>query len=472
MVLFLFERFLLGIGYTEVRSKFDLQKSSEINRTTNEEAIGMAEVMGILYYFIVYFFEYTKFFLVNKYILNWRQKTWSWKRSVAATGGIAGIALFFFYLSEQMNPLACYILFVILETVILFEDITWKKICITLTEMFVIGSLDSMMQQMYVVLLDLLGIHLKWIVKLLVAPTTIFFIACIIYAMRDRMRGYITRIPKQYYILFVCLEIGNGMILGDMKLNLPEGNVTMHIAFIFIVLGVFLELALLMFLAVTREMYKEKDLLNQKYLKWQEDHYKYLEQRETATKKFRHDMRDHIYILQHLLEQGKQEEAEQYVNELEQHFLTVGTAISVNHGIVDAILNKYASECEKKHIALCVKGHMPQNCEISSFDLCVIFSNLLSNAIEGTENCSDKKIHIDLRHEEGIVMLCIENTFDGLLDEKNGKLQTRKVEKEIHGYGLANVRECVGQNQGHMDIRQQDKRFIVTIFLPYEKRTP
>ena len=98
---------------------------------------------------------------------------------------------------------------------------------------------------------------------------------------------------------------------------------------------------------------------------------------------------------------------------MEQHFNAMGTPISVNHGIVDAILNKYAAECEEKNIALSAKGYMPQECGISSFDLCVIFSNLLSNAIEAAENCAEKRVCLELRHEEGNFMLCIKNTYDG-----------------------------------------------------------
>lgn len=432
----------------------------------------MEEVIHIVYYLIVYFLEIVKFFLVDKYIFEWKQKKWNWKRTIAAVSGLLGIALFFFYLSEQINPLMFYIIFLIIETFIVFEEVTWKLICVTITEMYAISVIDVMIQQMYEVLWDLMGNGLQLPMELIVSVTTILFLIFIVYAMHDKMQGYISKIPIRYYIIFICLDTGNGIILAEIKYNLEKGNLGLQIAFIFIVLGIFLELALLLILAATREVYKEKDLLNQKYLKLQESHYKYLEQRETDTKKFRHDMRNHIYILQHLLEQGKQEEAKQYAGGMEQHFNAMGTLISVNNGIVDAILNKYAAECEEKNIDLSVKGYMPQECGISSFDLCVIFSNLLSNAIEATEACPEKRIRLDLRHEEGGFMLCIKNTFDGKLIEKNGSIQTRKQDKETHGYGLINVKECVERNQGHMYIQQQEAEFVVTIFLKVEGKVP
>ena len=348
---------------------------------------------------------------------------------------------------------------------VVFEGITWKLICVTITEIYAIGVIDVMIKQMYAVLLEMLECDLQLPMELIVSATTVLFLVVFIYAMHDKMQGYINRIPIGYYIVFICLDTGNGILLGGIERNLAQGNMGLRVVFVFMVLGVFLELALLLILAATREVYKEKDFLNQKYLKLQESHYKYLEQRETATKKFRHDMRNHIYILQHLLEQGKQEEAKQYVGEMELRFHAMATMISVNHGIVDAILNKYASECKEKNIELLVKGYMPQECEISSFDLCVIFSNLLSNAIEATEVCTKKRISITLRHEDGFIMLCIKNTYDGKLVEKAGSIQTRKQNKELHGYGLANVKACVEQNQGHMHIQQREDEFVVTLFL-------
>ena len=430
----------------------------------------MDEVISILYYLIVYFVEFIKFFLVDKYILGWKQKKWNWKRMIVAISGLLGIAFFILYLSEQINPLMFYALFLIIETLVVFEEITWKLVCVTITEIYAIGAIDVMIQQMYAVLLELLESDLQLPMELIVSATTILFLVVVIHAMHDKMQGYINNIPIRYYVIFICLDTGTCILLGGLKRNLVQGNMGLRVVFIFIVLGVFLELALLLILAATREVYKERDLLNQKYLQLQESHYKYLEQRETATKKFRHDMRNHLYILQHLLEQGKQEEAKQYADEMEQHFNAMGNPISVNHGIVDAILNKYAAECEEKNIDLSVKGYMPQECAISSFDLCVIFSNLLSNAIEATENCVKKRIRLDLRHEEGIFMLCIKNTFDGKLVEKNGSIQTRKQDKEMHGYGLVNVKECVERNQGHIHIQQQEEEFVVTIFLKVEEK--
>ena len=76
-----------------------------------------------------------------------------------------------------------------------------------------------------------------------------------------------------------------------------------------------------------------------------------------------------------------------------------------------------------------------------------------------------KKINLELRHEDDMIMLCIKNTFDGKLEEKNGTIQTRKQDTQVHGYGLENIKECVERNQGQMDIREDKFYFVVTIYL-------
>lgn len=423
----------------------------------------MIAVQVFFYKLIYYFLEILKFYLVDKYILVWEQKKWNWKRLMIAVIALVVMVSFSAFFSEQISPLFIYIPFILVETFNVFRGQIWKLLSVSLTVMYAISAVDSMIYGMYEVLLEV--IEKQFPIELLGAFTTILFLGFVAYAMHCKLQGYFRKIPARYYILFIFLATGNGIILGEFQRVFERGNIGIRIAYIFIVLGIFLELALLLILAATREVYKEKDLLNQKYLKWQEEHYTYLEQRETATKKFRHDMRNHIYILQHLLEQEKLEEAKQYADELEEHFTSMGTAISVNHGIVDAILNKYAAKCQEKQISLVVKGYMPQDCNISSFDLCVIFSNLLSNAIEAAEQCVEKKINLELRHEDDMIMLCIKNTFDGKLEEKNGTIQTRKQDTQVHGYGLENIKECVERNQGQMDIREDKFYFVVTIYL-------
>ena len=55
-----------------------------------------------------------------------------------------------------------------------------------------------------------------------------------------------------------------------------------------------------------------------------------------------------------------------------------------------------------------------------------------------------------------------------VLFDKDGRLQTTKVDSKNHGIGLLNVKEAVERNNGHMDIQYDEKKFKVTVLLPLQ----
>ena len=112
---------------------------------------------------------------------------------------------------------------------VVFEGITWKLICVTITEIYAIGVIDVMIKQMYAVLLEMLDCDLQLPMELIVSATTILFLVVIIYAMHDKMQGYINRIPIGYYIVFICLDTGNGILLGGIERNLAQGNMGLRV---------------------------------------------------------------------------------------------------------------------------------------------------------------------------------------------------------------------------------------------------
>ena len=76
----------------------------------------MENVVSIFYYVIVYSLELVKIFLVDKYLFGWKIRKLNWKRIVLVVCGVWVIALFFFYLSQQINPLIFYFVFLLIET--------------------------------------------------------------------------------------------------------------------------------------------------------------------------------------------------------------------------------------------------------------------------------------------------------------------------------------------------------------------
>ena len=90
--------------------------------------------------------------------------------------------------------------------------------------------------------------------------------------------------------------------------------------------------------------------------------------------------------------------------------------------------------------------------KFDSVDLCIIFSNLLDNAIEACSNISDSSIiTIDLKLQQGYQYIAIRNPY---IQNNNTQLLTTKQNKTHHGFGLSNVRNAVERHDGELLITQ------------------
>ena len=77
--------------------------------------------------------------------------------------------------------------------------------------------------------------------------------------------------------------------------------------------------------------------------------------------------------------------------------------------------------------------------------LLLFYRNLLNNAIEACEKCSEKKVmKMKLVKEKDSIVISVKNTYDGKLNIKDGEIQTsKKYEIDEHGVGIKNIIEVI-----------------------------
>lgn len=242
------------------------------------------------------------------------------------------------------------------------------------------------------------------------------------------------------------------------------------VTFILVILGLFLQLGAVILIMVQRNVYKESQQLTEKYLEEQKNHYEYLEKRETETKKFRHDLRSHMEMLTVLAKKRQYDKFEKYVEEINVNIDRFGNNVTVQNGIVDAIINKYYSEAVANEIDMEVKGRFPSDCKIDAYHLCTIFSNILSNALEATIEAEKKWISVVCKYTEDNILVEVKNTFDNKNTARNGKLRTHKKDANNHGFGLENVKESISKYDGLWGVDIQDNIYTITISFNYVRQ--
>lgn len=238
-------------------------------------------------------------------------------------------------------------------------------------------------------------------------------------------------VPAYKMIIFLIITGVDAMalvLLGDYIMN--DKHIihrTMYLVMVAIViLSVLVLLILVLEVMVSRDNHLKREQLSVKYLGEQVEQYKYLEQREEETKKFRHDIRNHMHMINSFLNEKNYAAVEEYMKAMDVKIESIGNKLTVYNGIVDAVINRYQSEALKEGVSLEVKGRFPVESRVSAFDLCTIFSNLIENAIRGQKEYGEGSIHIECAYNEDEILICIENDYVGELEYRDGRLKTTK----------------------------------------------
>ena len=211
-----------------------------------------------------------------------------------------------------------------------------------------------------------------------------------------------------------------------------------------------------------RALKKESEITS-KLLKLQEEYYTTLLSKEEDTKKFRHDIRTHLYSLQTLIKNKEYQNAENYLSKLNADFEELYITYSVGNKLVDVILNDIYSR--HKNVKFNLNGSINSKIIISQMDMCTIFSNLLSNAFEAAERCEDKKVDMNIKILGSNLFINIVNTsLPPIKIDKNEFLSSKSG--SWHGYGLKNVKSCLEKYNGNFESSYDGQFFTTEIIIP------
>lgn len=173
--------------------------------------------------------------------------------------------------------------------------------------------------------------------------------------------------------------------------------------------------------------------------------------RYAQTKSFRHDVKNHLSVLDGLLKGGKLRESREYLKKLE----TVSEALSfpyqTGNPVVDILLGEKLGLA--KEIAAEVSLVLPQPCGIDSFDLCVLFANALDNAINACRaGTGAKAIRISGKQQGDFYMLTFENTCSG-------------EPLPPAGTGLSNIKAVAEKYRGAMLTEKNGGQYYLRVLL-------
>lgn len=159
--------------------------------------------------------------------------------------------------------------------------------------------------------------------------------------------------------------------------------------------------------------------------------------------------------------------------ELEQIISIYDAALQTGNEILDVCLMEKKLLCERSGI----KFNCIANGECLSFmqpsDIFSMFGNAIDNAMEAVCKLADEEkriISLDVREQLGMVVIHLENSFEGELIMHDGLPKTTKADDMFHGFGVKSIRMVAEKYMGIVAVLPQDGIFNLNITIPIPEK--
>lgn len=273
-------------------------------------------------------------------------------------------------------------------------------------------------------------------------------------------KQYILMILTPILMMFFMSEYISSVIYGNIIVT-DDSSITRYTnhyqMFIIQLLGM---ISLFCILFAYKRLLQNFRLSTELSLLKQEEHSlnQYVAEAKTRyekTKSFRHDIKNHITLVKELLQNGKSEQALNYISDMEGITEELSFFCSTNNPVTDILIGNKLGAAKIMGIDVSCSLILPYPCSIRDIDLCIILSNALDNAVHAcnkSDESAEKYIYVRGNIQGDFVLLEIENSFNG-----------RDLVKG--GTGLSNIKMITEKYHGAMNIKTENKIFILSVLL-------
>ena len=269
---------------------------------------------------------------------------------------------------------------------------------------------------------------------------------------------FVSNIVSNYFNLF-----NEGISNGSIRENIPADGYR----FLFYLTAYAMQLILVITYQKMKDDQRKRhqtDIITTQ-IQEMKNHLEQVELLYKETQSLRHDMGNHIQIMEQLIKNHNRGEAMDYLSRIKDEQINLTPTIKTGNPVTDIILQEKMREAENRNISCSYDYHFPAKNNIDAFDMSIILSNLLDNCIESA-NGTNPRIRVWSEQVEDVYILNIENTFCGHLVMNQDTGLPISSKGAGHGIGLQNVNQVVSKYGGNLVFEQEKDKIIVSVVVP------
>ena len=265
-----------------------------------------------------------------------------------------------------------------------------------------------------------------------------------------------------FQIIFICLS---SISLCGILLFVTVISPIMLCICLFVIYLINI-LSLIMYSKLSTMQQKELDhkALEQRVLMYQ-NQFQIMQQSQNELRSLRHDLKNHLLLVEKYLETDQTNTAIQYIQDLTQTHLITEACVNTGNHEIDCVFNYLLGSAKQMGCEMQTSIKIPSQAFMPTLDLNILISNLLTNAIEAMSICHKKYLSVIVKYNRNILYISVHNTYQGKLRKQNNYFLTTKKEQQLHGYGFKNIHAIIEKYHGTSNFCTENNIFKADIIL-------
>ena len=201
------------------------------------------------------------------------------------------------------------------------------------------------------------------------------------------------------------------------------------------------------------------------FLSMQQQRYENLRTAIEEARQARHDMRHQLNQISALAEAGDLENLKSYLAKTVSRIPNLDMCFCENRA-ADSVVGYYCAMAKRDEIPFRARLDLPETLPVDEIDMCLVLSNLLENALEASLRTAPGRRQIEITacvHADRILLIEVENAFDGEVNEKNGVFRSSK--RRENGIGIQSVTRIAEKTGGTSTFTHQNGTFSAKVML-------
>ena len=182
-------------------------------------------------------------------------------------------------------------------------------------------------------------------------------------------------------------------------------------------------------------------------------------------RKIRHNIKGQLGTVSELIRSGKNEQALSFLENAGISQAEMNVLVYTDNDILNAILGFLSGKCSASDIALRTNVLSSDIIYFLPVDICIILTNLITNAIEASVCSQGKEILLELYVQRNYYCIRVANQIEKSVLESNPMLITTKKDKTAHGFGVASIKMLAEKYNGMTSFYERNGQFIADVWL-------